>query len=168
MRHILRLTAILALLFLLSCNSKNKVKLIGTNAADEVPTLGNLTFSFDKNLVGDTLLNAWDSTHYITFEPPIDGRFRWENANELIFSPDHDLAPATDYKAVVTDKIVSHCTFKLGSIPDLKFHTPYQKLESSNALWSVLDESTQAAAAQVELFFFYKVNPAQLKEKLSK
>jgi hypothetical protein len=103
MRNLIRLTAIFGLLFLVSCNSKNKVKLIGTNATDEVPTLGNLTFSFDKNLVGDTLLNAWDSTHYITFEPSIEGRFRWENANELVFSPDHDLDAATDYKAVITD-----------------------------------------------------------------
>ena len=51
-----------------SCN-KNKVNLIDTNAQNEIPSLGNLTFTFDKNLCPDSLLNYWDRTEYIIFEP---------------------------------------------------------------------------------------------------
>ena len=61
---------------LVSCN-RSVVKLDYTNAQDEIPQLGNLTFRFDKPLVSDSLVNRWDSTQYIVFEPKISGRFRW-------------------------------------------------------------------------------------------
>ena len=76
------IAAVMLLLF--SCN-KNKVNLVETNAKAEVPSLGNLTFTFDKNLVNDSLLNQWDTTEFVEFTPAIRGRFRWENANELVF-----------------------------------------------------------------------------------
>jgi uncharacterized repeat protein (TIGR01451 family) len=167
MRTASRLAVVYILFLLAACNSKNRVNLVATNARDEVPTLGNLVFTFDKNLVGDTLLNAWDTTDYIHFDPPITGRFRWNSAYELTFSPDHDLDPATDYKATFTNKIVSHCQYKMGNMQDVNFHTAYQRLESANALWTLLDENSQIPVGQVELFFFYKINPSQLKEKLS-
>jgi uncharacterized protein YfaS (alpha-2-macroglobulin family) len=167
MRKASLLAAVSILLLLAACNSKNRVNLVATNAKDEVPTLGNLVFTFDKNLVGDTLLNAWDTIDYIRFDPPITGRFQWNSSYELTFSPDHDLSPATDYKAVITNKLVSHSKFKMGNMQDLFVHTPYQRLESANAMWTLLDENSQTPVGQVELFFFYKVNPSQLKEKLS-
>ena len=77
----------------LSCN-RNIVNLDYTNAEDEVPTLGNLIFRFDKALVKDSLVNKWDSTEYITFTPAIHGRFRWESPDQLVFSPSKPLPPA--------------------------------------------------------------------------
>jgi hypothetical protein len=95
---------LLALFFLITiaisfgCNS-SQVNLTFTNAKDEVPTLGNLVFRFDKFLVSDSLLNQWDSTKYVTFEPAIPGRFRWEQPDQLVFSPSRPLPPATTFKA---------------------------------------------------------------------
>ena len=57
-----------------SCN-RDAVKLVFTNARDEVPMLVNFTFRFNKPLIYDSLLNLWDSTEYISFEPAIPGRF---------------------------------------------------------------------------------------------
>ena len=73
-------------IFLTACN-KNAVVLSYTNAKDEVPQLGNLVFRFNKSLAKDTMLNNWDSTEYISFEPRIAGRFRWESPDQLVFSP---------------------------------------------------------------------------------
>ncbi|MFN8310720.1 MAG: MG2 domain-containing protein [Chitinophagales bacterium] len=160
-----RLLPLLLLVAFASCN-KNRVKLVATNAKDEVPSLGNLVFTFDKNLVGDTLLNLWDSTAYISFDPPIEGRFQWTSAYELTFSPVHDLQPSTDYKAVLTDKLVSHCQYKLGFPDDLHFHTPYQKLETANAMWTVRSESSNTPVIQLDLLFTYKTKAEQLEPKL--
>src|ERR1700721_163221 len=92
------LIAILSLATLLilstSCN-RSAVSLDNTNAVDQVPTLGNLSFRFDQALVPDSLVDQWDSTQYIDFEPRIPGRFRWEHPDELVFSPAQPLAPAT-------------------------------------------------------------------------
>src|SRR5687768_13957954 len=91
---ILIISLALTIIILQACN-RNAVVLDSTNAKDEVPQLGNLSFRFSKPLVNDSLLNRWDSTEFISFEPKIPGKFRWEHADELIFSPARPLSPAT-------------------------------------------------------------------------
>src|SRR5215203_5279315 len=95
-------TIFVATLFLLACN-RNAVSLSYTNAKEEVPQLGNLTFRFSQSMVKDSMLNVWDSTEFISFEPAIHGRFRWESPDQLVFSPSQPLLPATDYTAKVKD-----------------------------------------------------------------
>src|SRR3981081_792280 len=87
-------------IFLSSCKH-NTVNLDYTNAKGEVPQLGNLVFRFNKSIVSDSILNVWDSAEYISFEPKISGRFRWESPDELVFSPSQPLAAATTYKAKI-------------------------------------------------------------------
>src|SRR4051794_8929634 len=87
-------------IFFSSCN-RNSVKLDFTNAKGEVPQLGNLVFRFSNSLIKDSMLNQWDSTEYVSFEPSIKGRFRWESPDELVFSPSVQLMAATSYKAKI-------------------------------------------------------------------
>ncbi len=156
-----------AMLLLAACN-KNKVNLIETTAKDEVPSLGNLTFTFDKNLAPDSLLNRWDSTEYIHFTPAIQGRFRWESAGELVFSPEMELSPATTYKAEVTDKVLQYNKkYSLGNCKIDGFHTPYLQVQGANAMWSMADGSVTSAYPQVDIYFNYKVDPNKLKPLLS-
>lgn len=157
---------LLVTLFVASCN-KNKVNLVDTNAHDEIPSLGNLTFTFDKDLCPDSLLNYWDSTEYIHFEPKIAGRFRWQNANELVFSPEAELPPATGFKAEVTKSILQFTKYSMGKCEIPAFYTPHIKLENVFAMWNASEGSTGAAYPQMELDFNYPVNPAQLRDLLS-
>ena len=151
----------------LACNRKT-VSLQFTNAKGEVPSLGNLTFQFDKDLVKDSLLNQWDSTEYISFEPKIPGRFRWENSGELVFSPSRPLTPATNFKATINAEVLKHTPYgRIKGGDDISFHTPLLKLQDVNALWVVQDEATRQATPQLEIYFNYPVNPTALKERLS-
>ncbi len=112
-----------------SCN-RNAVRLDRTNAKGEVPQLGNLTFHFSHALVGDSMLNRWDSAAYIRFEPAIEGRFRWEQADLLVFSPAKPLPPATSFRARVDDDILRHSTFnRISDADDIHFHTPDVELD---------------------------------------
>jgi hypothetical protein len=157
----------LAMLLIVSCN-KNKVNLIETTAKDEVPSLGNLTFTFDKNLAPDSLLNLWDSTEYIEFTPHIPGRFRWENANELVFSPESELPPAVTFSGTVSSRILQYNKkYSLGKCEAVNFHTPYLQLQNGNAMWNVNDGNAGNAFPQIDLYFNYRVNPAKLKDLLS-
>ena len=72
---------------LLAACHRESVALDYTNAKGEVPQLGNLVFRFTAPVHPDSLLNRWDSSEYIAFEPKIPGRFRWNAPDELIFSP---------------------------------------------------------------------------------
>ncbi|HTQ28628.1 MAG TPA: MG2 domain-containing protein, partial [Puia sp.] len=162
----LLLTTAVIITFLFSCN-RNIVNLDYTNAKDEVAPIGNLVFRFDKSLVNDSLLNRWDSTEYISFEPKIPGRFRWEHPDELVFSPSKSLLPATSYRATLKNDILQFSRYgRIGKSSNISFHTPELKLENSHATWVVQDEAGSSSLPQIDLFFNYPVNPASLKEKL--
>lgn len=160
------LTTVTVVIFFLACN-RNFVALDYTNAKDEVPPLGNLIFRFDKSLVNDSLLNRWDSAEYVSFEPKIPGRFRWEHPDELVFSPSRPLAPATTFKATLKSDVLQYSKFgKVEKADNISFHTPELKLENANTTWIVPDENANSALPQVDLSFNYQVNPNALKEKL--
>ena len=154
------------IVFLCACN-RSLVNLDYTNAKDEVPQLGNLVFRFNQPLVKDSLLNRWDSVEYISFDPKIPGRFRWESPDELVFSPARPLLPATTYTAKLKDDILQYSKYSgIAKAEKVTFHTPNLKLESTNITWVLPDEQSKTALPQIDLYFNYPVNPQQLKEKL--
>lgn len=164
-RHFL-VTVIAAVVIFTACN-RSAVSLSYTNAKDEVPQLGNLIFRFDKSLVKDSLLNIWDSTDYISFEPKIPGRFRWESPDQLVFSPSQPLAPATSYTASVKSPVLKFSKYdKVSGGDDIKFHTPDLMLDNSQVIWMLQDETSRMAVPQVDLYFNYRVDPSALKDKL--
>ena len=115
---------------LFSCN-RNLVSLDFTNAKDEVAPLTNLVFRFNQTLIADSLINRWDSTKYISFEPAISGKFRWEQGNELVFSPSVPLLPATNYRVTLNNDILQYSKFdRISNAKDISFHTAELKLES--------------------------------------
>jgi alpha-2-macroglobulin len=157
---------LIGIIFIAACN-RSTVSLDYTNAKDEIPQLGNLVFRFDKSLVNDSLLNRWDSTEYISFEPKIAGRFRWEHSDELVFSPSKPLTPATDYKAILKSDILQFSKFgKISKADNINFHTPDLHLDNTNVTWVLQDENSNTALPQIDLYFNYPVNPNLLKEKL--
>jgi uncharacterized protein YfaS (alpha-2-macroglobulin family) len=164
--HLFAILAFIVIAFSWSCNS-SQVSLTYTNAKDEVPVLGNLVFRFNKFLVNDSLLNQWDSTEYVAFEPKIPGRFRWEQPDQLVFSPARPLPPATTFKATLQSDILQYSEYgKIGNAGNISFNTPYLQLDNSNVAWTLPEGQTTGAVPQVDLYFNYQVKPAVLKEKL--
>jgi|CXWL01.1.fsa_nt_gi uncharacterized protein YfaS (alpha-2-macroglobulin family) len=152
-------------IFLASCK-KNAIVLSFTNAKGEVPQLGNLVFRFSHSLAKDSMLNAWDSTEYISFDPAIAGKFRWESPDELVFSPSQPLHPATSYKAKIKSTVLKYSKYNSVKNGDkISFHTPGLTLDNSQIIW--MGETGTAAIPQVDLFFNYRVNPEDLKRKLN-
>jgi uncharacterized protein YfaS (alpha-2-macroglobulin family) len=157
---------IAGIIFLSACN-RNTVNLDYTNAKDEVEQLQNLSFRFSKSLVKDSLLNEWDSAEYISFEPKIQGRFRWEHPDELVFSPSRPLQPATTFKATFNSDLLQFVKYsKITNADNISFHTADLKLENINASWELQDENSNTALPQLDLFFNYPVDPNSLKDKL--
>lgn len=151
-------------IFLSSCK-KNSVSLSFTNAKNEVPELGNLVFRFSHSLATDSMLNVWDSTEYISFEPAIPGRFRWQSPDELVFSPSQPLNPATNYKAKIKSAVLRFSKYNSVKNGDkISFHTPELTLNNYQVLW--VGESSTTAIPQIDLFFNYRINPEILKDRL--
>ena len=159
------LVPLIAGTFFLAACSRRSVNLSYTNAKGEVPQLGNLVFRFNQSMVADSMLNAWDSTEYVSFEPLIKGKFRWEAPDQLVFSPSQPLGPATAYKAKIKKAVLRFSKYDIvKDADDIEFHTPDLTLDNSQITW--IGESGTSALPQVDLFFNYRVNPADLKEKL--
>ena len=151
-------------IFLSSCK-KNAISLSFTNAKGEVPVLGNLVFRFSHSLAKDSMLNAWDSTDYISFEPALKGRFRWQSPDELVFSPAEPLQPATTYKAKIKGTVLKFSKYNSVKGGDkISFHTPLLSLDNAQVVW--VGESNTSAIPQIDLLFNYRVKPEDLKQKL--
>jgi alpha-2-macroglobulin len=156
-----------AAVFLPGCN-RNYVSLESTNARNEVPQLANLVFRFDKSLYPDSLLNNWDSTDYISFEPKIPGRFRWSGPGELVFSPSQPLLPATSYKAKIKDEVLRYSKYNdLKDADDIRFYTAPLQLNDAQVTWVLEDEASRTAVPQIHLQFNYPVKVDELKDKLA-
>lgn len=159
MKRISFLIALLALVFI-SCR-RNQVNLVQRNFGEEVEQQQNLVFTFDKALAPDSLLGGWDSTEYVRFEPKVDGKFRWNTAQELVFSPSSGFAPSTDYTATVTDAVLK-LNGQFSSVGEPKsypFHSPYLKMSGANGYWVVSDVQAGRAALSIGVDFNYPVDP---------
>lgn len=129
--------------------------------------MGNLVFRFNKSLYPDSLLNSWDSSEYISFEPKIRGRFRWNGPDELVFSPSQPLLPATTYKAKLKNDILRFSAYNDVKDGDaIRFYTPPLQLDDAQVMWVLPDEASRTAVPQIALQFNYPVQVDDLKEKL--
>ncbi len=146
----------------LACSKKDTANVLEKNFQDQIEINSNLSFTFDKDLVSDTLLNVWDTTELITFDPPIKGRFSWKLPNQLIFMPLRQMSPATRYQASFNEMLVANTGYRLGDGTSFEFRTPLLKLEQVNAYWSGTEDQPDQAVLQVNLAFNYQVEPQQL------
>ncbi|HVF96561.1 MAG TPA: MG2 domain-containing protein, partial [Flavisolibacter sp.] len=160
----LAVTLVVAI-FLSACN-RNHITLNYTDARGEVPQLGNLTFRFNKALHPDSLLNQWDSGEYISFDPAIPGRFRWNGPEELVFSPSQPLLPATTYKAKFEGDLFEHSVYDEVKGDAVSFHTAPLKVEDAQLTWLKTSDGAGVAQPQISLRFNYPVKAEDVKDKL--
>ena len=151
---------LVALIGILTACNPDVVQLQRTNADGEVRQLQNFSFQFDRKMVPDSLTGNWDSTQYIRFEPELKGRFRWQQPDELIFSPAQPLAPSTTYKAVLQHNLLAYSNAKRLDKADIQFFTPELRLEGSTVTW--IAGASNTPVPQLELNFNYPVDPEHI------
>lgn len=166
MKPVSLLFIVMSMLLFSACKDKNQINLLETNARDEVPLLGNFTFTFDKNLAADSQLNRWLEETPIIFKPAIPGRFKWNHPNELIFSPAGALRPATAYEATIDKKIAGNTPYKLGKNDPIRFHTPALNFTQNSGMWVSRESGTADIVPEITLRFNYSVLPKEVGHRL--
>ncbi len=153
---------------LASCSDFNSLKVTKTNFEDEVSRSQNLVFTFNKELIPDSgLINKWDTTQYIRFEPAIPGRFMFTGKSELTFSPMGSLMPASNYKAFLTKDLLKYSKTKFSTDDDpVLFHTPYLKVTGINSYWALSDQLLNQVEVRCQLAFNNPLNTSALKPLL--
>lgn len=163
------LAVICSIVFLCSCgNKKNELNVSNKNFEEEIALQQNLQFDFDKDLMPDSLLQRWDSTAYITFEPKVQGMYKWNAASQLVFSPAKGFEPGTKYTATLTDKLLnkSKRKYKLGKGKETNFHTASLSITNTHISWT-RSADMSAVLVQMDLDFNYEISPAEAATKLS-
>lgn len=157
------------LLMAAACFRGNELQITQKNFEQEISRTENLVLTFNHDLAPDSLIAVWDSTSYIEFTPPVPGRYRWNSANELVFSPLQPFAAGVDFTAKLTDALLKFNTEKdklsLPRNKEISFHTPYLELDKVDATWYVSE--TNDPLIGVLLNFSYEVDPKELAEKMT-
>ncbi len=158
---------VLSFLFI-TCGRKNLLEIVQTDFKDEISTTTNLKFKFNQPLAQNITLNRWDTTQYLKFTPHIQGKFMWTSATELVFSPEKNLLPSTDYQASTQKSLLAlhaeneknstkKTDLSLDKDKKISFHTTYLSPETMNLFWT--DNQNKTKTLRARLNFNYKINP---------
>ncbi|XZF12729.1 alpha-2-macroglobulin family protein [Chitinophagaceae bacterium MMS25-I14] len=159
-----------ALLYSSCKNKKYELSVVSHNFDNEIIQQQNLEFGFNKDLYPDSLLQHWDSTHYIEFTPDVKGMFKWNSSSNLVFSPAEGFAPGTDYTAVITKAIQKHSKkpYTMDDKETFHFHTAPLRISQSHVSWTRSQNmSNVMTQLDLELNYDVKVNDAATHLKLS-
>lgn len=154
---LLQASIVLCIIILAGCTRTNVLKVSKTNFTDQIDQFQNLEFTFNRDMVTDSMINKWDSTVLIKLEPPVEGKFKWTGKRDLTFSPAMPFAPNTDYNATLTKELLKF-NKENNSLDDevIKFHTPYLEVCGKYAFWS-LGEIETDVEMHIILNFNYPV-----------
>ena len=168
LRHQIISVAMAAVFFASCMKSKNEITVASHNFENEIEQQQNLVFTFDRDLVPDSLTGLWDTVMYGHFTPLARGKFKWNSKKELIFSPYTGFRPSTDYKMELMPAVLKHANrnFFLPENKTFAFHTPYLKLLSASGFWAVSEKNKGEAALKVSLEFNYKIDPGTVSKLL--
>ncbi|MCY7353345.1 MAG: alpha-2-macroglobulin family protein [Cytophagaceae bacterium] len=153
-------------LTLSACSNFSEVSVSSRNFDDEIEQTQNLVFTFSKDLVGERDLDNWSATPYVEFTPSVPGKFRWTAPNELVFSPATAFAPATTYRAELSDRLLDGVKDKGWRVSgdDLDFHTPFLQATAPEVYWT--KARSGQPVARVKLAFNYPVSPNEVASRL--
>ena len=89
-----------------SCGPGNTVEVSSFTPTGEVEKLTNFVIEFSEDLAPPDMQDKWLDEEFITFSPPISGKFKWTSDNTLVFSPDASLDPIQNYSAAINKNVL--------------------------------------------------------------
>ncbi len=158
---------VLLILLAFSCKKEDKVKVIERSFGDEISLRSNLSITFNQELVPDSLVGAWIEEPLLEITPEVEGIFKWQETNTLVFIPRNGFAPSTRYSCKITNKVFKEAkglSFEGDRV--LNFSTPMVELESTYAYWEVVEEEVSAPVIKFDVSFNQPVAPELLESLL--
>lgn len=119
--------------------NSNALEVMYTSFKGEVPVEDKISFTFSQFVLdNDSLLNIWIDAPYISFEPAVEGKFRWLNKNELQFAPSSPLPYATAITANLNKSILdlNPQYKKWKGNTQFEFTTQSLQLENAFSAWA--------------------------------
>jgi hypothetical protein len=157
-----------ALSLLIACSGDKKIKITERNFDEEIPLKTMLAFTFNQSMVPDTVVGVWSEIPYLKFEPEVEGKFHWQTASKLVFTPRTAFSPATSYTAKLTDDVFKYNRKKgFSGDKQFSFHTPFLEVISGRAYWHLAEEDGGEHVIRIDMEFNYPVLPSEVATLLS-
>lgn len=160
------LVLVLALTF--SCSKQNNiVKVVEKNFAEEITITNSINFTFNKDLVPDSLVNMWIDDELLKIKPHTDGKYMWTAKNKFVFVPAQGFKPATDFTCEISPNILKYNpNLKLAKKKSFAFHTPYLSVSDVKTNWSMPTNQNESPQVKVDIQFNQNVTPQEVAEQL--
>jgi hypothetical protein len=153
------------LLMLVSCSKEGNVRVVDKNFDKEIETNTSLSFTFNKDMVPDSAVGFWITEKLIQFDPKIPGKFSWQSPRTLVFMPEQDFQPSTEYTCKITSEVLKYNKkLSLSGDREFTFHTPLLQIISTRAFWDAPDGNYADPVLKVSVAFNYKVDPRDLQK----
>lgn len=155
------LCVIIPALLILSCGGPDAQVLrvssplpSGTLARDAV-----IPVTFSRGVVPPDSLNQWTATPYIEFQPPVQGKFVWEDTTRLVFSPDGPLPGDVRFTARLNTELLTRLSGAAGFEGDdsFTFATESFRLKQAEFFYDRIGEQRRIGI-RANLEFTYPVN----------
>ena len=157
---------IISLLLIMSCSSKDSVKITNFTPTGETEKNTNFTIEFSNDLAPLEIIGEWLTDEFIVFEPKIAGKYKWLDTRTLQFSPDYSLESMKSYSAKITNKVLFDKKFST-DFDTFNFNTPNFDAVKAEFFWTQIPHKSYAQTIQANLYFNYQVLPNQLKSFLT-
>jgi len=157
---------VLALIF--SCSKQtNTVKVIEKNFAEEITITSSLNFTFNNDLVSDSIVNRWIDDELLKIKPETEGKYIWIAKNKLAFIPSKGFKPATEYTCTLDENILSYNShLKLSKDKTFTFHTPYLTVSDIKTYWALPSNKNESPQVKIDIEFNQNVTPKEVAELL--
>jgi uncharacterized protein YfaS (alpha-2-macroglobulin family) len=122
----------------------NIVSIESVNPSGKTSRNSDIEIVFNKQIIpADKEIGMADSSDLVSLAPSVAGGWHWAANNKLTFKAEEQLSPSTDYVLTVLPKKIQNKEFTWHSLDKDKqpitevrhFHSPYQKVKSSSALF---------------------------------
>jgi len=157
---IVTLLVVVVLYFLfVKPNRGETVSVLRFSPQGSVERTTNFTVTFSKNVINTSEINKTVKEKVIHFEPALPGKYRWIDSDKLRFYPDIQMAPATSYTAIISDKPIASRGFRLVGKRRFSFHTEPIRVINASLVVKYLPNITQSVNLVGTIEFNYKVDP---------
>ncbi|MDW7681174.1 MAG: Ig-like domain-containing protein, partial [bacterium] len=127
----------------------------------EVAVSTNISVTFSKDVVEDSLLNQWLATPVVKFEPPLPGKSQWIDRDQLRFFPDVQLSPSTEYTAELIPSDIKTFGFSIKGERRFQFHTQRFRVNSASLNFEFKPDTEATAKLLASIEFNYDVSPEE-------
>jgi uncharacterized protein YfaS (alpha-2-macroglobulin family) len=151
------------------CGDRNRetVRVESFTPMGETPRTTNISVSFDREIVPDSVLVTPPATALIAFDPTIPGKIQWIAKDKLRFYPDIVLAPSTEYTATLAPSIATDYGFVLKGNREFIFKTARFRVNSASLMFEFTSESNKSANLVSSIEFNYDVDPKEVAKSIS-